>query len=558
MDNIKMKLPYIIIVDDDTQVLRAIQRDVRSVYRDEYKVAATESAIEAIDLIKELKLRNEEVALFISDQRMPEMEGVTFLEIANDIYPDARKVLLTAYSDIDAAIKAINNVKLDYYLLKPWHPAEEKLFPVVKDLLDEWHALYKPDHEGTRIIGFQWSPKSHRIKEFLSGNLIPYTWMDIENHADAEKYLVSTNLSRSDLPLIILKDGTVMKDPSVSDLAAGVGLQQKANKEMYDVLIIGAGPAGLAASVYGSCEGLKTVLIERSNPGGQASSSARIENYLGFPAGLSGADLSRRAITQTLRFGTEILTPKEVKNITVKDGYKITEMMDGSEILSKAIIIATGVAYKKLELPGLENFNGAGVYYGAASVEAHACRNEDIYIIGGGNSACQAALYMSKFARAVNIIIRRESLSQVAANYLVENINHTPNINIITHTDLIGCSGSAILETISLKNIETGEEKTFPAKALFIYIGTKPGTDWLKDIVLKDEKGFILSGSDLMKEKSFHTFWKLKREPYLSETSVPGIFASGDVRRGAMTGISSAVGEGSMAVRFVRKYLQEM
>lgn len=553
-----MKLPYIIIIDDDVQVLRAIQRDIRNKYRDEYKIAATESAPEALELIKELKLKNEETALFISDQRMPEMEGVVFLEKANDIFPRAKKILLTAYSDIEAAIKAINTVKLDYYLLKPWHPPEEKLFPVLNDLLDDWQAFYKPDHEATRIIGFQWSPKSHRLKEFLSGNLVPYIWMDIENDADAEKYLISANASQSDLPLVILKDGSVMKDPPLPDIAAGVGLQQKASQEMYDVLIIGAGPAGLAASVYGSCEGLKTLLVEKSNPGGQASSSARIENYLGFPAGLSGAELTRRAITQTLRFGTEILTPAEVQSITLKDGYKITKLMNGSEIHSKTIIIATGVAYKKLEVPCLENFTGAGVYYGNASVEAHACRNEIIYIVGGGNSACQAALYMSKFAKEVNILIRRDSLSQTAANYLVENIVSTPNIKVIGNTDVIACAGSSVLETITLKNTKTGEERTVPTKALFIYIGTKPGTEWLNNLVLKNEKGFILCGSDLMKEKSFHTFWKLTREPYLPETSIPGIFASGDVRFGALTGISSAVGEGAMAIRFVRKYLQEM
>jgi thioredoxin reductase (NADPH) len=553
-----MKLPYIIIIDDDTQVLRAIQRDIRNEYRDEYKVAATESAIEALELIKELKLKNEVVALFISDQRMPEMEGVAFLEVANEIFPASKKILLTAYSDIEVAIKAINSVKLDYYLLKPWYPPEEKLFPVVNDLLNEWQALYKPDYEATRIIGFQWSPKSHKLKEFLSGNLVPYIWMNIETEPEAEKYLISANVSRSDLPLVILKDGSFRKDPSLTDLAAGVGLQQKATKEMYDVLIIGAGPAGLAASVYGSCEGLKTLLIEKSNPGGQASSSARIENYLGFPHGLSGSELSQRAITQTLRFGTEILTPQEVKTITVKDGYKITEMMDGSEIHSKAIVIATGVEYKKLDIPGIEKFTGAGVYYGAASVEAHACRNETIYIVGGGNSACQAAMYMSKFAKEVNILIRREALSQVAANYLVENIRQTANINVITHTDVISCSGSSVLENITLKNAKTGEEKTVPVKALFIYIGTRPGTGWLKDIVLKDEKGFILSGSELIKDRLFKSLWKLNREPFLPETSVPGIFASGDVRFGAMTGISSAVGEGAMAIRFVRKYLQEM
>jgi len=553
-----MKLPYIIIVDDDPQVLRAIQRDIRNEYRDDYKVAATESAIEALDLIKELKLKNETVAMFISDQRMPEMDGIAFLEKAHEIYWNSKKVLLTAYSDIEAAIRAINYVKLDYYLLKPWHPPEEKLFPIINDLLNEWHAFYKPDQTVTRVIGFQWSPKSHKLKEFLSGNLVPYTWMDVEENSESEKYLISANLSKAGLPLVVLQDGTYMADPTLQALAAKLGLQQKATKEMYDVLIIGAGPAGLAASVYGSCEGLKTILIEKSNPGGQASSSARIENYLGFPNGLSGAELTQRAISQTLRFGTEILTPQEVKNITLKDGYKITELKDGTSIQSKTIVIATGVSYKKLEIPGLGNFTGAGVYYGAASVEVHACRDEIIYIVGGGNSACQAAMYMCKFAKEVNIIIRRDELSQTASNYLVENIRNTPNIKVIVNTGVISCSGTQVLESITLKNTKSGEEKTVPTKALFIYIGSRPATAWIDDLVLKNGDGYIITGSELMKEKTFHTFWKLPREPFLPETSIPGIFASGDVRAGSLAGISSAVGEGALAIRFVRKYLQEV
>ncbi|HET9137607.1 MAG TPA: FAD-dependent oxidoreductase, partial [Candidatus Kapabacteria bacterium] len=469
-----------------------------------------------------------------------------------------KQVMLTAYSDIEAAIKAINTVKLDYYLLKPWNPPEEKLYPVVDDLLDDWQAQYKPDHEGIRIIGFQWSPKSHRLKEFLSGNLVPFLWMDVEEHKDAEQYLASSNVTRSSLPLVILPDGSAIADPELSHIASKVGLRQQASETMYDVLIIGAGPAGLAASVYGSCEGLKTLLIERNNPGGQASSSARIENYLGFPTGLSGAELSRRAIAQTLRFGTEILTPQEVKNISVRDGYKIVELKDGSVIHSKTIIIATGVAYTKLEVPGIDQFTGAGVYYGAASVEAHGCKDADIYIVGGGNSACQAALYMSKFAREVNILIRKDELKQVAANYLVENIKATPNIKVLPHTEVVSATGDTILEEITLINTQTGVQRVVPTKALFIYIGAKPSTGWLGDIVLKDEKGFIITGSDLTKEKNYHTFWKLDREPYLPETSVPGIFASGDVRSGALAGISSAVGEGALGIRFVRKYLQEM
>jgi thioredoxin reductase (NADPH) len=553
-----MKLPFIVIVDDDAQVLRAIQRDIRNKYREEYRVAATDSAKEALELIKELKLKQEEVSLFISDQRMPEMEGVDFLEKAREIFPNAKQVLLTAYSDIEAAIKAINTVKLDYYLLKPWDPPDEKLYPVVNDLLDDWHGQYKPDHDGIRIIGFQWSPKSHKLKEFLSGNLVPFLWMDAEAHPEVEKYLLSTNVSKSSLPLVVLPDGKFLTDPSLSDLGAGVGLKQQASGTMYDVVIIGAGPAGLAASVYGSCEGLKTLLIEKNNPGGQASSSARIENYLGFPTGLSGAELSRRAITQTLRFGTEILTPQSVKNISVKDGYKIIELSDGSLVHSKTIVISTGASYHKLELPGIDQFTGAGVYYGAASVEAHACRDQVIYIVGGGNSACQAALYMSKFAKDVNIIIRQEALSKAAANYLVENIAATPNIHIIPNTEVISVEGDTVLQKITIKDVHTQEEKELPTKALFIYIGVKPGTAWVNESILKDEKGFLLSGADLMKEKNFHTFWKLDREPYIPETSIPGIFASGDVRSGALAGISSAVGEGALAIRFVRKYLQEM
>lgn len=553
-----MKLPFIIIVDDDEHVLRAIQRDVRSNYQREYRISATDSANEALELIKELKLKNETVALFISDQRMPEMEGVIFLEKARELYPESKLVLLTAYSDIEVAIKAINDIKLNYYLLKPWSPPEEKLYPVLDDLLDDWQAQYKPDHEGIKIIGFQWSPKSHSLKEFLSGNLIPYIWMDVENSTEADKYLLSSNINRENLPLVVLKDGSFLIDPTLPQLAQSIGLQQTPTQKMYDVLIIGGGPAGLAASVYGSCEGLKTILIEKSNPGGQASSSARIENYLGFPTGLSGSELTRRAMTQTLRFGTEILTPKTVKSIRVQDGYKITEMTDGTEVHSKTVIIATGVEYTRLNLQGLDKFAGAGVYYGAAAVEAHACKDEVIYIVGGGNSACQAAMYMCKFAKEVNILIRRDSIKNTAAYYLAESIMKTPNIKVHPHTEIFSAEGDKVLEKITLKDSKTGEEKTVPAKALFIYIGAKPGTSWLNNIVLKDEKGFIITGNDLTKEKSFKQFWKLERMPLMSETSVPGIFASGDVRSTALTGISSAVGEGAMAIRFVRKYLEAM
>ena len=553
-----MKQPLIIIVDDDEQVLRAIQRDVRNEFREDYRIVATTSAKEALEISKELKLKNDAVALIISDHRMPEMEGIEFLEKVKKIFPETKLILLTAYSDIEAAIKAINDVKLDHYLLKPWSPPEEKLYPVMHDLLDEWQALYRPGREDIRIIGYQWSPKSHRLKEFFSGNLIPFLWMDIEDNGEAEKYLVSAGITVSALPLIVLKDGTVMTDPDLSEVAERIGLQQMATQEIYDVLIIGAGPAGLAASVYGSCEGLKTLLIEKNNPGGQAHSSARIENYLGFPKGLSGAELTSRAIAQTRRFGTEILTPKEVKNIRLKDGYKIVEMTDESKVHAKSIIIATGVEYTKLDVPGLDKFTGAGVYYGSASVEAHACKNETVYIVGGGNSACQAALHISKFASEVIIIIRRDSLQNTAANYLVENISNTPNIKVLVSSELTSVSGDNVLENITLKNLVTGEETTVPTRVLFIYIGARPGTKWLDNIVLKNERGYIITGSELKNQKSFLASWKLDRDPYMPETSIPGIFASGDVRSTALTGISSAVGEGAMAVRFIRKYLNDI
>jgi thioredoxin reductase (NADPH) len=553
-----MKLPYIILVDDDAQVLGAILRDMRNKYRDDYRIVGTESAKEALELIRELKLKNEAVALFISDQRMPEMEGVEFLEKAREIYSEAKQVLLTAYSDINAAIAAINKVKLDHYLMKPWSPPEEKLYPVIDDLLEEWHAYYQPDHEGIRIIGFQWSPKSHKLKEFLSGNLVPFLWMDAETNTSAEKYIASAGITKADLPLVILKDGAFLTDPSLPALASRVGLRQKPEEKMYDVIIIGAGPAGLAASVYGSCEGLKTLLIEKSNPGGQASSSARIENYLGFPSGLSGGELTRRAIAQTLRFGTEILTPQEVKKISALDGYKKVELVDGTTIHSKTVVIATGVAYMKLDIPGIEKFTGSGIYYGAAAIEAHACKGESIYIVGGGNSACQAAMYLCNFAKEVHILIRKDALKQTAANYLVENISKVPNIIVHGNTEVSAVHGENVLEKITLKNSDTGEETTVPAKALFIYIGAKPGTSWLDNTLLKSDKGFIITGRELLREKSFNTFWKLQREPFLTEASIPGVFAAGDVRYDALAGISSAVGEGVLALRFVRKYLQEM
>ncbi len=553
-----MKLPVIIIVDDDALVLRAIQRDIKSRYRDDYRIITSDSAYEIVEVISGLKVKNEEVALIISDQRMPEMEGVALLQKAKEIYPDARCILLTAYSDIEAAIKAINEIKLDFYLLKPWSPPEEKLFPVVDDLLDDWHRQFIPLHEGTRVIGFQWSPESHRIKEFLSGNLIPYSWIDVESGSTADPLLLSAGITLNDLPAVLFKDGAILKKPPLNVLAAAVGLKQVATGNIYDVVIIGAGPAGLAASVYGSSEGLKTLLIEKNNPGGQASSSARIENYLGFPSGLSGADLTRRAITQTLRFGTEVLTPQQVDTIEFRDGYKEILLADGNKIHTRAAVIATGVSYRKLDIPGVEKFTGAGVYYGSAAIEAHACKGHPVYIVGGGNSACQAAMYLYKFASEVNILIRKDSLKQVAANYLVNQISETPNIHVLPNTEVEAVHGEKELMEITLVDNKTSTKRTVPAKALFIYIGARPTTEWTPESIIKDDSGFIVTGQDLPGINTFHKIWKQPRTPHPSETSMPGVFAAGDIRMGALAGISSAVGEGAMAVRFVRKYLQEM
>lgn len=552
-----MKQPFILLVDDDLQVIQAIMRDMKSQYRQDYKVVGTDSANEALDLMKELKLKGESVAMVISDQRMPEMEGVHLLEKTKTLHPTARRVLLTAYSDIEAAIKAINEVKLDYYLLKPWHPPQEKLFPIVDELLDEWQAGYRPDHEGIRIIGFQWSPKSHHIKEFFSGNLVPYNWIDVEeNEEEASKFMESAKVTKSDLPLVVFSDGQFAVDPALPDLAAQVGMNVRASAEVYDVTIIGAGPSGLAAAVYGASEGLKTLLIEKQAPGGQAGTSTRIENYLGFPKGLSGAELTRRALAQATRFGTEMLTTQEATGIRVKDQYKIITLSDGSEINTHTVVVTTGVSYRMLNVPGIDQYTGAGVYYGAAAIEAHACKNGDVYVVGGGNSAGQAAMFLSGHAREVNILIRGADLSRTASSYLIEQIGHTSNIKVVPYTEVVAARGNSMLEELTLKNNQTDEERTVSARALFIYIGARPSTAWLGDTLLLDDHGFILTGRDLVKSKAYASRWKLEREPHLLETSVPGIFASGDVRSGAMARIASAVGEGAMTIKQVHEYLE--
>ncbi len=550
-----MKLPFILITDDDNQVLRAIQRDVRNKFREDYKILAIESAVETLEAVKELKSKNETVALFISDQRMPEMEGTALLEKAKAFFPDAKKVLLTAYSDIEAAIKAINTLKLDYYLLKPWSPPEEKLYPVITDLLEDWHNNFTPEFEGIKVIGYQWSPLSHKIKDFLTGNLIPYRWLDIELNKDASELIDFHKIASDELPAVLFEDGILLKRPNEIEIGERIGLKSTASQELYDVVIIGAGPAGLAAGVYGGTEGLKTLMIEKKAPGGQAGTSSRIENYLGFPSGLSGSDLTRRALTQALRFGVELLSPCEVIDITTKDNYKILSLSNGPEIKTHTIIIATGVDYRTLDVKGINKLTGAGVYYGSATAEAHSCKGKNVFIVGGGNSAGQAAMYLSGFAKNVFIVIRRDSLDSTMSRYLIDQINLTKNISIITNSVVDEAIGQNKIECITIKNIETGEPRTEEAGALFIFIGARPVTDWMKIDILKDAKGFIETGRDLFKFENFKRIWKLDRDPYPLETCIPGIFCAGDVRAGAMNRVASAVGEGAMTIKLVHEYL---
>ncbi|CAN5179499.1 FAD-dependent oxidoreductase [soil metagenome] len=550
-----MNKPVILIVDDDPQVLRAITRDVRNQYAKSYRVMSTSSANEALETLRDLKNKNETIALFLSDQRMPEMLGVEFLGQAKELFPDAKRILLTAYSDTEAAIRAINDVQLDYYLMKPWDPPSEKLYPALDEQLDDWQNGYTPLFQGIRIVGYQWSPRSHQVKDFLSGNLISYQWLDIESNDAAKELTVLNKIDHRDLPAVFFEDGSFLLNPNLQAVGEKTGMRSKASKTMYDVAIIGAGPSGLAAGVYGASEGLNTALIEKRAPGGQAGTSSRIENYLGFPNGLSGAELSRRAITQASRFGAELLSPQEVVDISIKDNYKIITLGDGSVINAKSIIITTGVDYRSLEATDVEKFTGAGIYYGASTTEAHACKGCDVYIVGGGNSAGQSAMYLANYAANVYIVVRKPDLSSTMSSYLLDQIKRTQNIKVVGETIVGQVFGNEKLEEICLESLITKERRQVKASALFIFIGAKPVTDWIKLDIIKDGKGFIETGRELMKYESFKKSWKLEREPFLLETCSPGIFAAGDVRSGAMNRVASAVGEGAMAIKFVHEYL---
>ena len=553
-----MAKPVIITVDDDPEVLQAVARDLRQEYGDRFRIIRAESGASALEALEQLKLRNQPVSLFLVDQRMPQMSGVEFLEQAMSMFPEAKRALLTAYADTDAAIRAINSTKIDYYLMKPWDPPEERLYPILDDLLEDWQANFHPPFEGIRVIGNRWSPHSHPVKHFLARNQVPYQWMDIELSEEAQKLTEYASDDKLNLPVVLFADGSHLIQPTNLQIAEKIGLRTQAEKPFYDLIIVGGGPAGLAAAVYGASEGLRTVMIEREAPGGQAGTSSRIENYLGFPTGLSGGDLARRAVTQARRFGVEILTPQDVTGIRLEDQYRIVQLGDGSEISCHAMILALGVSWRRLDVPGLDRLTGAGVYYGAAQAEAMSCQGEEVYIIGGANSAGQAAMYFSRYAQTVTMLVRGDSLTKSMSQYLIEQIAETPNIIVKTHSSVIEAKGETSLEALTIHNSLTGETQTVPATSLFIFIGAVPRTEWLDGVIERDERGYIITGPDLQQDGQRIKGWTLERDPYLLETNVPGVFAVGDVRHGSVKRVASGVGEGSICVQFVHRYLSNV
>ncbi|HUL35028.1 MAG TPA: FAD-dependent oxidoreductase [Candidatus Eisenbacteria bacterium] len=555
-----MPKPVLLTVDDDPDVLQAVERDLRSRYADRFRILRASSATEGLSTLNRLKSRNDAVALLLADQRMPELDGVGFLSQATDIYPSAKRALLTAYADTNAAIEAINSARVHYFLLKPWDPPDQNLYPALDDMLNEWMDSYHPPYEGIQLFGTRWSPKAYELRTFLAQNHLPYQWVDVEQSTGSEN---SPLLKKADgtpetLPLIVFSDGTKLSDPTTAAIAQRIGLRTRSDVEFYDLAIVGGGPAGLAAAVYGASEGLRTVMIEREAPGGQAGLSSRIENYLGFPAGLSGRDLARRAVVQATRFGVEILSPQEACRLRVEGPYRIVEMSDGSRVSCHALLLATGVQWRSLGVPGEERLRGAGVYYGGGMTEALSCKGETVYVVGGANSAGQAAINFAAHAEKVIILIRRESLASTMSQYLIAQIQKTSNIEIWPHTEVAEVHGDQHLEEISVLCSTSGVADRFPAKSVYIYIGALPRTDWLGDLVQRDDHGFILTGPDLLPEGKRPPGWNLERAPYLLESSVPGIFVVGDVRHGSVKRVASGVGEGAVAVQFIHKYLAKV
>ena len=553
-----MEKPVIVAVDDEPTVLSAVARDLRREYGPQYRVLRADSGSTALEMVRDLKLRNTPVGLFLVDQRMPLMSGVEFLEEAIGIFPDAKRVLLTAYADTEAAIRAINEVGLNHYLMKPWDPPEEHLYPVLTDLLDDWQASFAPQFEGIRVVGHQWSAQSHQVKSFLARNLVPYQWLDIEIDEEARHLLELSDSDSSQLPLVLFPDGPTLTQPTNLEMAEKIGLKTRPGLPFYDLVIVGAGPAGLAAAVYGASEGLSTLLIEGEAPGGQAGTSSRIENYLGFPSGLSGGDLTRRAVAQASRFGAEILTPLEATGVRLQGPYRFVTLTGGSEISCHALLISTGVSYRTLDVLDVERLAGAGVYYGAAITEALACQGKDVFIVGAGNSAGQAAVYLSRYASSVTMLVRGGSLAHSMSHYLVSQLESHEKITVSLRSTVAEVKGDTHLEEIVIADIATGDVQAMPAFALFIFIGARPHTDWVADVVETDSSGFILTGPGLLRSGQRPKGWGSDRDPFLLETSVPGIFAAGDVRQRSVKRVASAVGEGSMAVQFVHQYLSRV
>ncbi len=555
-----MAKPILLSVDDDSDVLRAIERDLRAQYGAEYRVIGSDSPTGALELLKQLKVRNDGVALLLADQRMPNLDGVGFLQEARRIYPEAKRALLTAYADTNAAISAINQASIDYFFMKPWDPPAEHLYPQLNDLLDDWQASYRPPFEGIRVLGTRWSPRSYDLRDFLARNHVPYQWIDVElsaNDPETKRLLEALGPEASSLPVVLFSDGTKLLESVPADVAQKVGLRTRAQTDFYDLAIIGGGPAGLAAAVYGASEGLHTVMIEREAPGGQAGMSSRIENYLGFPAGLSGGDLARRAMVQAQRFGVEILS-QEAVGVRTEGPYRIIKFADNNEISCHALMIATGVQWRRLEAPGIDRLRGAGVYYGGGATEALSSKGEIIYVVGGANSAGQAAMNFAKYAERVVILVRGDSLSSTMSQYLIDQIKEMPNIQLWTHASVAEAHGETHLEEISVLCSDTNKVERVPASAMFIFIGALPRTDWLASVVERDELGFILTGPDLIRDGQRPKGWALDRDPFLLETSVPGLFAVGDVRHGSVKRVASGVGEGSVAVQFIHQYLSKV
>jgi thioredoxin reductase (NADPH) len=556
-----MAKPVLLSVDDDSDVLRAIERDLRSKYGSEYRVIGSDSPEGALELLKELKLRNQSVALLLADQRMPRMTGIEFLQQGMRLFPAAKRALLTAYADTNAAIGAINEANINYFFLKPWDPPADHLYPQLDDLLEDWRASFHPAFEGIRVLGTRWSPRSYELRDFLARNHVPYQWIDVElsgGDPETKNLLDALGPESARLPVVLFPDGTKLLEGVPGEVAQRVGLRTRAQTSFYDLAIIGGGPAGLAAAVYGASEGLHTVMIEREAPGGQAGLSARIENYLGFPSGLSGADLARRAVVQAQRFGVEILSPQEAVSVRTEGPYRIVKLADGSEISCHALLVATGVQWRRLEAPGIEKLQGAGVYYGGGATEALSCRGETVFVVGGANSAGQAAMNFAGYAEKVVLLVRGDGLSSTMSQYLIDQIHKTPNIQLWTHASVAEVHGESRLEEIRVLCSDTNKVESVPATAMFIFIGALPQTEWLGNLVERDDRGFILTGPDLMRDGARPKGWPLDRDPFLLETNVPGLFAVGDVRHGSVKRVASGVGEGSVAVQFIHQYLSKV